>query len=405
MAYIDDILALSPDHVWTFDAGFTDSVGTANGTNTGFVTNTPPLCEGASNSSSSNNVGDRVTIPATTDIEVTYNRKALGGWIRVDSLQLPPKSIYREGTTGNQFNIIMWAGNNLMLDLVAGTVVLQAYSDNVFKPNRTYHVFAKVEGAGFDDEFALYVDGVRQAVTEPKSGQTGVANFGARTPAEFADPSGASEAGNEVVTLNGPEDCAYNYWASFFLDPARLTDQEIREELFEKGALPGVTITSQAELDALAGTLRPDEPLNIRVTGTGPLTLEADNITHDPLASIHVQWTGTGALTWINNNGSNASIGSTPNGGTINFVTPSVITASPLVPGTEVRVYDSGTITELAGVENSGTSFSASVQASSIDVVILKEDYVYIRVNAIDMTSGDVSLPVSQQFDRNYENP
>ena len=402
MAYIDDILALSPDHVWTFDGSFNDSVGTANGTNTGFSTGTSPICEGASNSSSSDNTGDRVTIPATTDIEAVYNRKAVGGWINVDSLQLPPKSIYREGTTGNQFNLILWAGNKLMLDLVAGSVVLQSFGDRVLKPGRTYHIFARVLGTGFGDSFALYVDGVKQSVSQPSSGQTGVANFGARTPAEFADPSGTTEAGNATVILNGPEDCAYNYWATFFLDPALLTDQQIREELFEKGARPGVTVASQAQLDALASTVRPDEPLNIRATGTGPLTLSADNITHDPLASIHVQWSGSGVLTWINNNGSNASIGSTTGGGSINFVTPSVLTASPLVAGTEVRIYDSGTITELDGVESSGTSFAASLQASTVDVVLLKEDYVYIRINGIDMTSGDVSLPVAQQFDRNY---
>lgn len=43
----------------------------------------------------------------------------------------------------------------------------------------------------------------------------------------------------------------------------------------------------------------------------------ADNITFDPLSSIHVQYTGTGTLTWVNDNGADASIGSTPNGGTL----------------------------------------------------------------------------------------
>jgi len=39
---------------------------------------------------------------------------------------------------------------------------------------------------------------------------------------------------------------------------------------------------------------------------------------------------------------------------------------------------------------------------STVDVVIHKENYVYIRVDGIDMTQGDVALPVNQQFDRNY---
>ena len=154
--------------------------------------------------------------------------------------------------------------------------------------------------------------------------------------------------------------------------------------------------------------MRGNQPLNIRVepvNGDIDFTLTADNITHDPLASIHVQYTGTATLTYINSNGSNASIGSTPNGGTINFVTPATLTVAPLIAGTECRVYQSGTSTELGGVENSTTSFSLLVQAPTVDVVIHNEEYVYIRVNDLDMSSGDVALPVSQQFDRGYSNP
>ena len=130
----------------------------------------------------------------------------------------------------------------------------------------------------------------------------------------------------------------------------------------------------------------------------------ADNVTHDPLASVHIQWMGTGTLTYVNTNGSDASIFSTPNGGTVTIVNPAVLTVSPLVPDTEVRVYDAETLTELGSIENSGTSFSLSIQSPSINVVIHNVAYKYIRVNSIDMTSGDVDLPVNQIYDRNYEN-
>ncbi len=400
MAYIDDITALSPEHVWQFDGAYTDFFGAANGTNAGFATSTA-ICEGAANSVESNNTADRVTIPTQADIDGAATSKALGGWLRVNSIQLPPKSVYREGTTGNQYNIIMWAGNKLMLDIVSGSVVLQAFSNNVLKPNRIYHVFTRFIGGG---EFALYIDGVKQAITVPTNAQAGVANIPARTAAEFADPSGSTEAGNATVLLNAPTNGRYNYWATFFGATATaLTDSLIRTELFEKGALPSVVVNNQTDLDALANTLRPDEPLNIRVADNGGnLTLIADNITHDPLASIHIQWMGAGTLTYINTNGSNASIISTPNGGTINLITPATLTAAPLIPNTEVRIYESGTITELAGIESSGASFSASIQAPFVDIVIHKQDYVYIRVDGIDMTQGNVALPVNQQFDRNY---
>ena len=407
MAYSDDVLALSPQHLWPFDGNYVDVVGSvADGTNAGFGT-AAVLCEDASNSVECNGTSDRVQIPATTDIDGATNAKGVGGWVRFNSIQLPPKSIYREGTTGNQFNVTLWAGNKLMLDVANGGDIRQAFSNNVLKPNRVYHIFGKIEGSGQDNEFALFVDGIRQSVTEPSNGQTGFASLGVRARAEFGDPSGATQAGGGTVLLNGPTNCRYNYWASFTgTEASNLTDAQIREELFEKGALPGVTITNQAGLDALASTARPDEPLNIRVEDNGgDLTLTADNVTHDPLASIHVQWLGTGTLTYINTNGSNASIGSTPNGGTINFINPAVLTIAPLIAGSEVRVYESGTINEINGIETSGTSFSTAVQVSSVDAVIIKIDYEYIRVNNIDMTGGDVSLPVSQQFDRNYRNP
>ncbi len=403
MAYRDDITALGADHLWRFDGDLNDSVGTTNGTNTGFSLTAGPCCEDATNAAQCNTTADRVAIPTAPNVDGALTRKVIAGWLRMSAVQLPPKSIYREGAAGNQFNLTMWAGNTLMLDIVNGSTVLQVYSDKILQPGRNYHICAVFEGSGFGNKFALYIDGVEQQVTNPSSAVSGFATLGARTAGEWGDPSGATEVGNATVLLNGPVNANYNFWAAWGADT--LTDTEIREELFEKGALPDVTITNQAGLDALADTVRGDAPLAIRVDVAGSLTLTADNVTFDPDASIHVQYTGTGTLTWINTNGANASIGSTPNGGTINFITPSVLTVAPLIANTEVRVYESGTTTEVAGVESSGTSFQNSISVNSVDVVVHKEDYVYIRVNNVDMTGGDVSLPIEQIFDRNYENP
>ncbi len=413
MAYRDDISALSPDHLWVLDPALTDSVGSLTVTNTGMATTGTAICEDITNSLTSNGTSDRLSVATSTDLDGALDRKAVCGWFRATAIQLPPKSVYREGTSNNQFNLVMWAGNNLMLDVVNGSTVVQAFADQVCQPNRAYHILARVEGTGFGNKVELYVDGVKQSTTEPANGQLGAATLGSRTAAEWADPSGSTEVGNATVLLNAPVNGNYAMWASFSGADAQLTDTEIREELFEKGALPGTTISAgteaamQTSLDALADSARGDEPLNIRieaVTGDGDLTLSADNITHDALASIHVQYMGTGTLTWTNTNGSDASIGSTPNGGTINFVTPAVLTVSPLISGTEVRYYDAGTTTELAGVESSGTSYNSSVSASSVDIVIHKEEYENLRISGVDMTSGDVTVPIQQIFDRQYEN-
>ncbi len=240
-----------------------------------------------------------------------------------------------------------------------------------------------------------------------------VAVIPARTPAVFGRSSGNVSLGSTQILLVTPVTGLYNYWAFFTSAAAILNATEVREELFEKGALPDTTVTSgsqsamQTQINALANSVRPNEPLCIRVnavTGDGNVTLTANNITFDPLASIHIQYMGTGTLTWINNNGSNASIGSTPNGGTITFQTPKIITISDIIAGSEVRVYQAGTTTELGGIESSGTSFALNVSVAAVDVRILSKTYKIKSVKNISMAE-DVSLVAGQVIDRQYENP
>lgn len=406
MAYRDDVTALSPDHLWRFDADSNDSVGTLNGTDTGIST-AAAITEDATNSRESNAVTDRIALATSADVDQTLTRKAIGGWLRFNSVQAPPKSLYREGTTNSQFCFVVWAGNACMLDIVNSGTIDQLFSNRTLAANRIFHVFAVIEGTGFGDKIELYLDGILQ-----DSDTLGAVSLASRAVGEWADPSSTTEVGNQTVLLNGPTSCRYAYWASWG-DTTLPTATEIREELFEKGVLASQTIATDSEanmqtsLNAFSDTVRGDEPLNIRVndvSGGGTLNLTADNITHDPLASIHVQWMGTGTLNWTNTNGANASIGSTPNGGTLNFINPATLTVSPLIANSEVRYYEAGTTTEIAGIESSGTSFASSVSVNSVDIVVHKEDYEYVRVTGVDTSGGDVSVPISQVFDRNYEN-
>jgi len=70
--------------------------------------------------------------------------------------------------------------------------------------------------------------------------------------------------------------------------------------------------TSSVNTPSGLSTLR-----TVAVSGGENFDLNADNIAFNSFASIHVQYTGTDTLTWTNSNSSNASIGSTPNRGTI----------------------------------------------------------------------------------------
>ena len=410
MAYGADIDALGNQHRWTWDNVLTDAVGSVTATNTGCSFVTTPLCEGVTYSIQTNGTTDRVTIPNTTDINNSaQDRKCICGWFMVSAIQDPPKRIYGEGNTTQSFAIIMGWGNNIIFEVDSASFTLQIFGDTPLVPNRAYHLTAIFEGSSYGNEFRAYLDGVKQLSAEPTNRQPGVTTLTARTPVEFGDPVGTVSVGGVAVVLNASVNGHYNEWASFDGANAVLTDVEVREELFEKGALPSLTVTNQAGLDAIADTVRPNAPLCIRVTGTGTINLSADNITFDPLASIHVQYTGTGTLNWTNTNGSNASIGSVTGGGTLNFINPATLTIQGLINGCEIRIYDDEIAdplnfdTELDGTEsNTGTSFAYAHSGTTNTVVVqmIADGYIEI-IQRFVLGASDQTLTLFPELDGN----
>ena len=93
------------------------------------------------------------------------------------------------------------------------------------------------------------------------------------------------------------------------------------------------------------------------------------------------------------------SVGSTT---TVSNLT--TLTLTGLQPNSEVRVFTAGTITEVAGVENSGTSFTANISAASVDIVVHSLGFEYQKIEGAD-TSSNLTLPIQQRVDRNYSNP
>jgi len=149
---------------------------------------------------------------------------------------------------------------------------------------------------------------------------------------EFGDPAGIVGVGGVAVILLAPINGKWNHWATWGDEAdAVLTETEVRVELFEKGALSDVTISTgtvsamQTALDAYTGTTRGDAPCCIEieaVLGGGDLELNLDNITFNPLASIHIRYNGIAdTLTLINKNGSDCSIVSAPFGGSVEVKT------------------------------------------------------------------------------------
>lgn len=115
---------------------------------------------------------------------------------------------------------------------------------------------------------------------------------------------------------------------------------------------------------------------------------------------------GTGNLTInIVEAGSNLNFRNLSSG-TVTINAQTQITLTDLKTNTEVRVYTAGTQNEIAFVENSGTSFQFSAPSGgSVDIVIHNLQYVYQKILAYSVPATSATLPISQQFDRNYLNP
>ena len=82
------------------------------------------------------------------------------------------------------------------------------------------------------------------------------------------------------------------------------------------------------------------------------------------------------------------------------------VTLTGLQNPTEVRVFSAGTTTELAGQENITLgSFTFGVSAGqAVDIAILSLGYQNMRLLNYSTTST-TSIPISQQVDRQYQNP
>lgn len=378
MAYSDDIDALNPDHRYSFDNTNNDQVGSANGTASGATFVTTPICDGVTYSLLTNAISERVVLPSTTTINNSaQSRKAVCGWFMPTAIQNPPKNIYGEGDGSQAFRFILGWGNYVVFEVDDGSFTVQVFGDVPLTANRAYHLCMIFEGNGYGNELRAYLDGVEQLEAEPSDREPDAATLTARSAGEFGDPAGTVAVGGTTVILIAPINGRWNEWAIWDGADAVLTDTEVREELFEKGAIADITISTgtesamQTALDVYADTVRGDSPCCIDiepVTGGGDFELELDNITFNALASIHVRYTGTsGTLTLVNTNGADCSITAAPWGGTVNLktrvsltVTVKDVVDSSVIVGARVYIEagSGGDLTEGTEIMNTTTNGS-----------------------------------------------
>jgi hypothetical protein len=220
-------------------------------------------------------------------------------------------------------------------------------------PNRAYHLCGIFSGNGHDNEVKFFVDGVEMTDADPSDRAPDTASLDSRGVGEFGDPAGTTGMGGAIVLQQAGRNCRYNQWAAWGDEAdALLTDTEVRETLFERGALAEETVSTDTEanmqtaIDAI-GPAMGDAALNIEVeavSGGGDFELTVDQV-HDPLASLHVRYNGTAdELTVINVSGGNTSIVSAPFGGTIvvksrQTLTVTVLDAFSQAPVQNARAY------------------------------------------------------------------
>ncbi|MDG1315099.1 MAG: hypothetical protein P8P29_06215 [Flavobacteriaceae bacterium] len=168
--------------------------------------------------------------------------------------------------------------------------------------------------------------------------------------------------------------------------------ESFRNTLANINVVTGISLSGN-QLDVGAYNVTIDATASTAFDITGNLiTIKASTFTGD--------MTTTGIITLAN--GSTFSGTRTDANGTVS--PDSLLTLTGLQPNSEVRVYQAGTTTELAGVENSGATFTATISVGSVDIVVHSLGYEYQKIEGAD-TSSNLTLPIQQRVDRNYRNP
>lgn len=117
---------------------------------------------------------------------------------------------------------------------------------------------------------------------------------------------------------------------------------------------------------------------------------------------------GSGTVT-INVTGTATTPSIRSAGATVNVVAgQTTVTVTPLVTNSEVRVYSrdgsGNNDVELAGIENSGTSFQFTLTAGTVvNVIVFNTLYEPLDIYGYTVPGANADLPVNQRFDRNYK--
>ena len=116
----------------------------------------------------------------------------------------------------------------------------------------------------------------------------------------------------------------------------------------------------------------------------------------------------SGSTRIINVSGGGTASGVTYTGSAISVQSAATLTLTGVQDGSEVRIYEAGTINEVYGIESKSSGVDPAYSYTTpqpVDIVVHSIAYQYWRLNNYSLPAGDASLPVAQVPDRNYLNP
>jgi hypothetical protein len=191
----------------------------------------------------------------------------------------------------------------------------------------------------------------------------------------------------------------------------------------------GIQNSANIDLSSFSSTLmisnRPDLITNTTFTSTGAGGGHGIEITNtgsfnlDNIQFFNYGLSGTtDAMIYNNSNGqvtlnivgggTNPTYRNGTSAITIVVNAPKVLTLTNIVSGSEVRIYEAGTTGEVYGIETTdgiiNPEYTYTV-TGLVDIVVHNVEYQYYRLNNYLLGDSDTSLPISQIFDRNYDNP
>lgn len=313
------------DHYWKMNNAYTDEAARGgakpfNNVQTGtpdFVT-TPLLARSNTHSFRINQAveSSEVADSAYTNITNTHSARDIGGWVRIADNQNTPGIIMEEGGGVNNYYFCLNPNGRLMINIADdGDYKAQAYSDFALALNRTYHILLHSHQNNVPKKFELWIDGEKQ--TSPLAGSLGtkddmVAHSGDWT---FGDADANLDTGGVDIAYAAAYTMYMAHWGTWSNTGggAPLTDSQIQNDLFRKGAIEEHTISSgtesamQTSMDAYDSQTHADVPLTYEIaeSTSGDFTLDLTDQVWPDEVKFQVRYLGGDTLSLRNSGTSN----------------------------------------------------------------------------------------------------